>query len=72
MISYSVVVQWMNGPVKLLEVWFSSDPQIEKNWSEVADRISALSRTWPRRALSLKGKVEVVQVFMTSVISPTT
>lgn len=43
--------------------------QIEKNCAETSARLTYIARTWYRRWLSLKGIVEVVNVFIASVIT---
>lgn len=55
MTSTSVVVCWPDGPVKLLEVWFSPDVQVEKNWDMVMNRVANLTQRWAERKLYLKG-----------------
>ena len=30
---------WMEGPCKMLGVWFSPDLQLQKNWSEVLEKV---------------------------------
>ena len=50
---------WKDGPCKILGVWFGPDLQLEKNWSEVLNKIVAATELWLRRRLSLKGRAEV-------------
>ena len=50
---------WKDGPCKILGVWFGPDLQLEKNWSEVLDKVVAATELWLRRRLSLKGRAEV-------------
>ena len=50
---------WTDGPCKILGVWFGPDLQLEKNWSEVIEKVVATTGLWSRRRLSLKGKAEV-------------
>ena len=45
---------WSDGPVRILEVWFGPDLQVERNWSEVQAKVDAQLCTWLRRRLSLK------------------
>ena len=50
---------WKDGPCKILGVWFGPDLQLEKNWSEVLEKVVAATELWLRRRLSLKGQAEV-------------
>ena len=50
---------WKDGPCKILGVWFGPDLQLEKNWSEVLEKVVAATELWLRRRLSLKGRAEV-------------
>ena len=50
---------WKDGPCKILGVWFGPDLQLEKNWSEVLEKLVAATELWLRRRLSLKGRAEV-------------
>ena len=50
---------WKDGPWKILGVWFGPDIQLEKNWSEVLEKVVAAMELWLRRRLSLKGRAEV-------------
>lgn len=43
----SVMGQWTEGAVKMLGVWFDPEPQTEKNWSVVVDRVTTLIQIWP-------------------------
>lgn len=49
----NIVGHWTESLIKMLGVWFSLDLQIEKSWSEVAGKVTALIHTWSRRAVSL-------------------
>ena len=65
---------WKNGPSfqvkgpgraqpfhepKILGVWFGPDLQLEKNWSEVLDKVVAATELWLCRRLSFRGRAEV-------------
>ena len=50
---------WTDGPCKILGVWYGPDLQLEKNWSEVLEKVVAAVGLWLRRHLSLKGRAEV-------------
>ena len=50
---------WKDCPCKILGVWFGPDLQLEKNWSEVLEKVVAATELWLRRRLSLKGRAEV-------------
>ena len=50
---------WKDGPCKILGVWFGPDLQLEKNWSEVLNKVVAATELWLCRRLSLKGRAEV-------------
>ena len=50
---------WKDGPCKILSIWFGSNLQLEKNWSEVLEKIIAATELLLRRQLSLKGQAEV-------------
>ena len=50
---------WKDGPFKILGVWFGPDLQLEKNWSEVLEKVVAATELELRRQLSLKGWAEV-------------
>ena len=60
--------RWTEGPVKLLGVWFGPDLQVEKNWDEVASRVASLTHKWAERKLSLKGRAEVANTYIASVV----
>jgi hypothetical protein len=64
----SVVGRWTDGPVKLLGVWFGPDLQVDKNWGEVTSRVAHLTQKWAERKLSLKGRAEVANAYIASVI----
>ena len=49
---------WKDGPCKILGVWFGPD-QLEKNWSEVLEKVVAATELWLRRRLSLKSRAVV-------------
>lgn len=59
------VGHWMEFPVKLL----GPNLRTKKNWSEVAGRATARTRTWTSRSLSLKGWLEEMLVYIASVIA---
>ena len=50
---------WKDGPCKILGVWFGPDLQLEKNWSEVLEKVVAATEFWLQRRLSLEGRAEV-------------
>ena len=50
---------WKDGPCKILGVWFGPDLQLEKNWSEVLEKVVTATELWLRRRLSLKDRAEV-------------
>ena len=50
---------WTDGSCKILGVWFGPDLQLEKNWSEVLEKVVATIGIWSRRGLYLKSRVEV-------------
>ena len=50
---------WKDGPCKILTVCFEPDLQLEKNWSEVLEKVVAATELWLCRRLSLKGRAEV-------------
>ena len=52
------------GPVRILGVWFGPDLQLERNWSEVQDKVNAQVGIWLSRRLSLKGRVEVCAAYV--------
>lgn len=66
MSSNKIVERWAEGPVKMQSVWFFLDFQIEKTWSEVTSKVTALTQTWSGRALSLRyhRKVGVIQILI--------
>ena len=47
------------SPCKILCIWFGPDLQLEKNWSEVLEKVVAAMELWLHRRLSLKGRAEV-------------
>ena len=57
---------WKDGPCKILGVCFGPDLQLEKNWSEVLDKVVAATELWLRRRLSLKGRAEVCSSYIYS------
>ncbi|GAB1597330.1 hypothetical protein Ahia01_000009400 [Argonauta hians] len=64
----SVAGHWTDGPVKMLGVWFGPDLQVERNWDEVTSRVANLIQKWNGRKLSLKGRAEVVKVYIAPAI----
>ena len=40
---------WKDGPCKILGVWIGPDLQLEKNWSEVLEKVVAATELWLRR-----------------------
>ena len=56
--------RWSDGPVRILGVWFGSDLQLERNWSEVQGKVDAQVGTWLSRRLSLKGRVAECAMFV--------
>ena len=50
---------WKDGPCQILGVWFGPDLQLEKNWSEVLEKVVAATELSLRRHLSLNGRAEV-------------
>jgi hypothetical protein len=66
--SDGVVGRWTDGPVKLLGVWFGPDLQVDRNWDEVTSKVVSLTQKWAGRKLSLKGRAEVANVYIASVI----
>ena len=37
---------WRDGPCKILGVWFCPDLQLEKNWSEVLEKVVTATDLW--------------------------
>ncbi len=66
--SNSVVGRWTDGPVKLLGVWFGPDLQLDRNWDEVTSKVASLTQKWAERKLSLKGRAEVANTYIASII----
>ena len=50
---------WMDGPCKILGVWFDPDLQKQKKWSEVLEKGVTSADLWLLRKFSLKGWIEV-------------
>ena len=50
---------WKDGPRKILGFWFGPDLHLEKNWSEVLEKVVTATELWLRRQLSLEGQAEV-------------
>ena len=50
---------WRDIPCKILGIWFGPNLQLEKNWSEVLEKVVAATKLWLCRQLSLKGWAEV-------------
>ena len=50
--------RWSGRSICILGVWFRPDLQLERNWSEVQDKVNALVGTWLSRRLSLKDRAE--------------
>ena len=50
---------WKDGLYKIPGVWFSPDLQLEKNCSEVLEKVVAATELWLCWWLSLKGRAEV-------------
>ena len=42
---------WREGPCKILGVWFGPDLQLEKNWSEVLEKVVSVTELWLCREL---------------------
>ena len=55
---------WSDGPIRLLEVWFGPDLQLERNWSEVHAKVNARVGIWLSRRLSLKGRAEACATYV--------
>ncbi|MCP3653585.1 MAG: zinc-binding domain-containing protein [Herbaspirillum sp.] len=62
------VWRWTEGPVKVLGVWFGPDLQVERNGEEVEIRVAILIQKWAERKLSLKGRAEVANTYIASVV----
>ena len=56
--------RWSDGPVRILEVWFGPDLQLDRNWSEVHAKVNAQVGIWLSRRLSLKGRAESCAVYV--------
>ena len=52
---------WKDGPCKILGICFSPNLQLEKNLSEVLEKVVPATELWLRRQLSLKGWAEVCE-----------
>ena len=64
-----IQTRYINPTVfKLLGVWFGPDLQVDKNWGEVTSRVASLTQKWAERKLSLKGRAEVANAYIASVI----
>ena len=48
-----------DGPCKILGVWFGPNLLLEKNWSEVLEKVVPATDLWLRTRLTLKGRTEV-------------
>ena len=55
---------WKDGPCKIL----GPDLQLEKNWSEVLEKVVTATELWLRRRLSLKGRAEVCCLHIYSLV----
>ena len=55
---------WTDGPCKIFGVWFTPDLQLEKNWSEVLEKVMATTELWSRKRFSLKGRAKVCIVLV--------
>ena len=60
--------RWNDGPIRILEVWFGPDLQLERNWSEVQAKVNVQVGIWLSRRLSLKGRAEACAVYVFSLI----
>ena len=60
--------RWSDGPIRILGVWFRTDLQLERNWSEVQAKVNAQVGIWLSRRLSLKGRAEACAVYVFSLI----
>lgn len=49
----------MDRLCKILSVWFGPNHQVDKNWSEVLEKVIPVVNLWLQSNLSLKGRVEV-------------
>ena len=56
--------RWSDGPVRILRVWFGSDLQLERNWSEVQAKVNAQVGIWLSMKLSLKGRAEACAMYV--------
>ena len=56
--------RWSDGSICILRIWFGSDLQLKRNWSEVQPKAEAQVSNWLRRRLSLKDRVEVCAVYI--------
>ena len=59
---------WSDGFVRVLGVWFGTDLQLARNWSEVLVKVDTQVGIWLRRRLSLKSKAETCAVYVFSLI----
>ena len=62
---------WKYGLRKMLDIWFRPDLQLEKNWSEVLEKVIAMTELWLCRRFSLKGRVRCAALTSTSGHLPT-
>ena len=56
--------RWSDGPVRILGVWFGSDLQLERNWSEVQAKVNAQVGIWLSRRLTLNGRAEACAMYV--------
>lgn len=66
--SECVVGCWTEGLRKILKIWFGPDLQADKNQDDEANEVVSLNKKWSEEKLSLKGRVEVMNAFIATVI----
>lgn len=66
--SDGVVGRWTDGRVKLIEIWFGPNLQVNKNLEERTNRVTSLTQKWVERKLSLESWTAIVDGFIVAVI----
>ena len=51
-----VPFRWSDGLIRILEMWFGPNLQLERNWSEVHAKVNVQVGIWFSRSLSLNGR----------------
>ena len=63
-------VSWTSEPINVLGIWITHDVEdlMDRNYTPIVDKISAIIKRWANRTLSLFGKISVVNTLIASLV----